>query len=106
MKTQIENNNSLVNDCYDMNAGSKRELINEPAPVDYEGKLLELLSNALIFEPLVLWLLGNRINNMKTREGKVLRVLPSGRWVPQNKKIMDGTYLSRIGDAVSSRFHG
>ena len=36
MKTQIENNNSLVNDCYDMNAGSKRELINEPAPVDYE----------------------------------------------------------------------
>ena len=28
-----------------MNAGSKRELINEPAPVDYEGKLLELLSN-------------------------------------------------------------
>ena len=33
MKTQIENNNSLVNDCYDMNAGSKRELINEPAPV-------------------------------------------------------------------------
>ena len=64
-----------------------------------EGKLLELLSNALIFEPLVLWLLGNRINNMKTREGKVLRVLPSGRWVPQNKKIMDGTYLSRIGDA-------
>ena len=34
MKTQIENNNSLVNDCYDMNAGSKRELINEPAPVN------------------------------------------------------------------------
>ena len=50
-----------------------------------EGKLLELLSNALIFEPLVLWLLGNRINNMKTREGKVLRVLPSGRWVPRNQ---------------------
>ena len=25
-----------MNDCYDMNAGSKRELINEPAPVDYE----------------------------------------------------------------------
>ena len=37
------------------------------------------------FEPLVLWLLGNRINNMKTREGKVLRVLPSGRWVPRNQ---------------------
>ena len=24
-------------------------------------------------------------NEMKTREGKVLRVLPSGRWVPRNQ---------------------
>ena len=51
----------------------------------YRSSLVERIHVLGVSSIIVMLSFGLIINTKKKREGKVLRVLPSGRWVPRNQ---------------------